>query len=418
MDISIIVIGDELLIGQVTDTNSGEIARHIAPEGWTVAQVQVVADEAEAISRAIGQAFGRTRVVITTGGLGPTKDDITKQVLCREFGGELRRDESVLENVKQVIEKRGLKLNDLTRAQADVPTSCRVIQNRVGTAPIMWFDSPRGVLVAMPGVPFETREMFASEVFPQLLRRFPSDEAVEHRTLKVTGISESALAERIAEWEMALPEHAHLAYLPRPGVVRLRIDVRHTDRAFAMAEADRLHSELCASLYDLLLTDRDESEARTLLRLLQEHGLTVSTAESCTGGNIAHLITLEPGSSAAMLGGVVSYANSVKTGILGVNPEAIESVGAVSELVAGQMAQGVCRATGADLGISTSGIAGPGGATPGKPVGTVCMGVCLDGQVWTYTFHFPGSRDRVIDRASYTALILGIRALKQKAALR
>lgn len=413
MKTTIIVIGDELLIGQVTDTNSGMIARLMAPHGWEVEQVMTVADDREAIREAVGRALDSTPVVLTTGGLGPTKDDITKAVLTDIFGGELREDPDVLANVREVVERRGLKLNDLTAAQAIVPTSCRVIQNRVGTAPLMWFERTDGhILVAMPGVPFETREMFSSAVMPMLLQRFPSPYHIEHRTLVVADISESALATRLAPWESALPPYAHLAYLPKPGVVRLRIDGRHTDAGFLKKEIDRLADELALLAAGNLMCRGDITPARCLLDMLVERHLTVGTAESCTGGNIAHTITAEPGSSAAMLGGVVSYSNDVKRRLLGVSEASLEAHGAVSIPVVKEMASGARKALGCDIALATSGIAGPGGAVPGKPVGTVCIAVATPWGLWADTFHFPGNRERVIDRATTTAIIRAIRELQ------
>lgn len=413
MKTTIIVIGDELLIGQVTDTNSGMIARLMAPHGWEVEQVMTVADDREAIRDAVGRALDSTPVVLTTGGLGPTKDDITKAVLTDIFGGELREDPDVLANVREVVERRGLKLNDLTAAQAIVPTSCRVIQNRVGTAPLMWFERTDGhILVAMPGVPFETREMFSSAVMPMLLQRFPSPDHIEHRTLVLADISESALATRLAPWESALPPYAHLAYLPKPGVVRLRIDGRHTDAGFLKKEIDRLADELALLAAGNLMCRGDITPARCLLDMLVERHLTVGTAESCTGGNIAHTITAEPGSSAAMLGGVVSYSNDVKRRLLEVSEASLEAHGAVSIPVVKEMASGARKALGCDIALATSGIAGPGGAVPGKPVGTVCIAVATPWGLWADTFHFPGNRERVIDRATTTAIIRAIRELQ------
>ncbi len=413
MKTTIIVIGDELLIGQVTDTNSGMIARLMAPHGWEVEQVMTVADDREAIREAVGRALDSTPVVLTTGGLGPTKDDITKAVLTDIFGGELREDPDVLANVREVVERRGLKLNDLTAAQAIVPTSCRVIQNRVGTAPLMWFERTDGhILVAMPGVPFETREMFSSAVMPMLLQRFPSPDHIEHRTLVLADISESALATRLAPWESALPPYAHLAYLPKPGVVRLRIDGRHTDAGFLKKEIDRLADELALLAAGNLMWRGDITPARCLLDMLVERHLTVGTAESCTGGNIAHTITAEPGSSAAMLGGVVSYSNDVKRRLLEVSEASLEAHGAVSIPVVKEMASGARKALGCDIALATSGIAGPGGAVPGKPVGTVCIAVATPWGLWADTFHFPGNRERVIDRATTTAIIRAIRELQ------
>lgn len=413
MKTTIIVIGDELLIGQVTDTNSGMIARLMAPHGWEVEQVMTVADDREAIREAVGRALDSTPVVLTTGGLGPTKDDITKAVLTDIFGGELREDPDVLANVREVVERRGLKLNDLTAAQAIVPTSCRVIQNRVGTAPLMWFERTDGhILVAMPGVPFETREMFSSAVMPMLLQRFPSPDHIEHRTLVLADISESVLATRLAPWESALPPYAHLAYLPKPGVVRLRIDGRHTDAGFLKKEIDRLADELALLAAGNLMCRGDITPARCLLDMLVERHLTVGTAESCTGGNIAHTITAEPGSSAAMLGGVVSYSNDVKRRLLEVSEASLEAHGAVSIPVVKEMASGARKALGCDIALATSGIAGPGGAVPGKPVGTVCIAVATPWGLWADTFHFPGNRERVIDRATTTAIIRAIRELQ------
>lgn len=418
MNIAMIVIGDELLIGQVTDTNSGFIARHIAPYGWQLVNVEVVADDADAIRKAMDRAFALAPVVLTTGGLGPTKDDITKGVMCQYFGGELVENPDVLENVKNIFKKRGLKLNDLTRSQAMVPSSCTVIQNRMGTAPIMWFNHthPNGasqVLVSMPGVPFETAEMFTSEVFPRLRAFFPSDMDVEHRTMVVADISESDLATRLESFEMQLPEGFHLAYLPKPGIIRLRMDATDTDREWLRQQLDEQWALLTKEVGSNLLWDGDAEPAEILLRELDKRTLTVATAESCTGGNIAHQITLIPGSSSAMLGGVVSYANTVKTHVLGVDADTINSLGAVSIPVAEQMAKGARRITHADIAMATSGIAGPGGAVPGKPVGTVCVAVDTPWGAVSGEYHFPGNRSRVIDRATQTALILAIRELQK-----
>ncbi len=414
MDISIIAIGDELLLGQVTDTNSGFIARHIAPAGWQVKDVQVVADDANAITSAIDRAFERVDIIITTGGLGPTKDDITKEALRSYFGGEMQFHNDVLENVKTIFRKRGLTLNALTESQAVVPSSARVILNRVGTAPIMWFEDTarQRVLIAMPGVPFEMQEMFTTEVFPQLLAKYHSSEAMIHRTIIVEGISESALAETLADFEKSLPEYFHLAYLPTPGFIRLRLDGHHGDADRLGKESALLTDRLIALCGDHFLYDGDCTPAGILLERLISETRTIATAESCTGGNIAHLITLIPGSSAAMRGGVVAYSNSVKTDLLGVKPDDIEALGAVSIPVVEQMARGAQTATGADLAIATSGIAGPGGGSEEKPVGTVCIAVAYAGQTVSRTFRFPGSRDRVIDRASTTAIIMAIRALQ------
>lgn len=413
MKIAIIAIGDELLIGQVVDTNSGSIARMIDPAGWSVEYVKVIHDDADAITAAVDEAFAVADVVLTTGGLGPTKDDITKLTLCKYFGGELRHDPTVLDNIKEVFAKRGIQLNPLTEAQAMVPTSCRVIQNRVGTAPIMWFERSDGkVLVSMPGVPFETLQMFRAEVFPQLLDKFHSDEHIGHRCVIVEGLTESKVAIQLDAWEDALPPFIHLAYLPKPGIIRLRIDGHHTDDALLQSTLDQLHAQLCDIFADHLLADADLTPEESMLQRLRAKGYSVSTAESCTGGNIAHRITAIAGCSDCYHGSVVAYENSVKINILGVDPAAIEAHGVVSEGVVAQMAQGIRKAIGSDCAIATSGIAGPGGATLGKPVGTVCIAIATPERTVAATYHFPGTRDRVIDRASTTALTLLAMALK------
>jgi len=417
MNVSVIVIGDELLIGQVTDTNSGFIARHIAPYGWNVSDVQIVSDNASAIGQAIERGFQTSPVVLTTGGLGPTKDDITKSVMCRYFGGSLKEDPDVLENVKKVMALRGLRLNDLTASQALVPTSAKIIQNRVGTAPLMWFElhNPEQVLVAMPGVPFETREMFITDVFPRLQEKFPNKDGVEHRTIMVEGITESDLATLLADWESSLPGHLHLAYLPKPGLIRLRLDGQLRDKSMLHNDMEQYKEELIRLCGKHFLYDGDRTPAEILLERLTDRGLSVGTAESCTGGNIAHLITLVAGSSAAMKGGVISYSNDIKQRALGVKETTLEEFGAVSIPVAEQMATGAREVLGCDVTMATSGIAGPGGGTPEKPVGTVCIAVATSAGVTSRTYHFAGNRERVIDRASTTALLMAIRAIEESA---
>lgn len=406
MEVSIIVIGDELLIGQVTDTNSGDIARMIAPAGWSVKEVVAVHDDAAAITEAIERALERTPIVLTTGGLGPTKDDITKATLCRIFGGGMHVDAGALANVHSIFERRGLQMNALTESQALVPDSCTVINNDLGTAPVMWFEREGRVLVAMPGVPFETRHAFSHHVLPPLLEHFGERTVVEHRTFVVVNVSESALAEELDAWETALPAGFHLAYLPQAGYLRLRIDAVGTDAPLLREELDRLSSTLTSILGPRLIATSDLTPEQILMEMLRERHLTMATAESCTGGNIAHRMTMLPGVSEVFQGGVVSYTNEVKVNLLGVDPATLALHGAVSEPVAAQMASGAATRLGASVACATSGIAGPGGGTPTKPVGTVCMAFRLpDGTIHTSTFHLPGDRARVIDRASTTALI-------------
>lgn len=422
MQISVIVIGDELLIGQVTDTNSGMIARAISPYGWEVRAVITTGDNAADIKRSIDEAFALTDVVITTGGLGPTKDDLTKQVLRDYFGGELVEDPSVTRNILEIFARRGLQLNRLTAAQALVPTSCRVIQNTVGTAPIMWFERPDGkVLVAMPGVPYETRAMLKAEVLPQLLEHFHSDTSIARAVLMVAGFTESDLAQRLEPIETALPSYLHLAYLPKPGLIRLRVDGRVGDSEFVRGEVERAADEIADLLGpEHVLSRRDQSAAEILLERCRGKNLTLATAESCTGGNIARQLTLIPRASDVVLGGIVSYSNEVKSRLLGVSPETLSRHGAVSMETVREMTAGAMLATGALLTIATSGIAGPGGGTAEKPVGTVWIAARLNPgftdnksvETWMLG-HFTGSRERIIDTATNHAMLLAINLIDQ-----
>ena len=412
MDISIIVIGDELLIGQVTDTNSGWIARHVNPLGWNVKSVKVIGDNESEILKAIDEGFAQADLVLTTGGLGPTKDDITKEAMRKYFGGSMVYDTEVEKNVLEVVEKRHLKINDLTAAQAYVPSSCRVIQNRVGTAPIMWFEREGKVLVAMPGVPFETEQMMEREVIPQLMHHFCSDEHIMHRTFIVIDYSESALAMKLEQFENGIPESIHLAYLPRPGIIRLRLTGRSADGDKLAADMDRLSSQLHDLLGNSIISYEDKPVAAILGNMLRERNLTVSTAESCTGGNIAHEITEIAGSSDYYVGSVVSYSNEVKQSVLGVSPSVLAAEGAVSKPVVEQMCRGVGALLRTQCSIATSGIAGPGGGSLEKPVGTVWICVqCGEKQV-AERCHFPGTRDRVIDRATMTGMLMLIKLLR------
>lgn len=411
MKVTVICIGDELLIGQVIDTNSGFLARTIAPEGWEIDRTEIVGDNAADITDAIERAFTRTDVVLTTGGLGPTADDITKPVLCGIFGGGMRFDKSTERNVEEIMRRRGREMNELTRAQAIVPEAATIIRNSVGTAPILMFEREGKTLVAMPGVPFETQEMFTSKVFPRLLRKYTSDTVTAHRTFIVAGLSESNLATHLADFEASLPEGLHLAYLPRPGIIRLRLDGHAPDHATLDPLMDSYASRLRSEVEHWLIADEDLPTAAILLRHLIDRRLTVATAESCTGGNIAHEITLVPGSSEAMLGGVVSYSNEAKQNLLGVSGELFAAHGAVSIPVVEAMASGARKTLGTDVAIATSGIAGPGGGTPEKPVGTVCVAVAGPTGICSTTLHLTGTRDRIITRATSEALLMAIGAV-------
>ncbi len=413
MILSIIVIGDEILIGQVTDTNSGYISRKLGPKGWSTKRVLTVGDDAGDIRRAIETCMADSDLVITTGGLGPTKDDITKAVMRDIFGGEMIYDQSVADNIRRVFEIRGLSLNRLTEGQAMVPSSCKVIQNELGTAPIMWFERSDGrVLIAMPGVPFETEGMMDRTVKGRIAERFSPDCHYGHRVLMVSGITESALAERLENFENSLPGNMHLAYLPTPGLIKLRLDCVDTDKAVCEQAIEGAFDTLCREVGEYGIYIGDATAAEIVIDALRQHGYKLATAESCTGGNIAHTITAVAGCSDVYVGSVVSYANEVKTGVLGVNPDDIACHGAVSREVVEQMVRGVARITCADCAVATSGIAGPGGGTDEKPVGTVWTAILTPQGVQSFIRRYPGERARVIDRATTEALLTLARTLK------
>ena len=413
MDVSVVVIGDELLIGQVTDTNSGWIARHLNPLGWKVKSIKVVADEGDEIISAIDQAFQQADIVLTTGGLGPTKDDITKLTLCRYFGGEMKMDDATLRNVEDIISKRHLSMNPLNEAQAMVPSSCRVIQNQVGTAPIMWFEKNGKVLVAMPGVPFEMETMMEREVIPQLLKKFVVDDHIEHKTFIVIGYAESALAIKLDTFEKEMPDYIHLAYLPKPGIVRLRLTGMSKDAELIKRDMQILSDKLEDILGNAIVCQEDKPLSAIIGDKLREQNLFLATAESCTGGNIAHQITAISGSSDYYKGSVVSYSNDVKLSLLKVDKKVLDENGAVSEPVVKQMVLGICELLETDCAVATSGIAGPGGGTELKPVGTVWIAAKVRDKITTICKHFPGSRDRVIDRATTEAQIILLRLLTE-----
>lgn len=414
MEVYIIAIGDELLLGQVTDTNSGSIARMIDPYGWKVRRVEVVHDSAEEIEAAVSRAMAACDVVLLTGGLGPTKDDITKGTLARIFDSELHESQAVLDNVIKVMSANGRQLNDLTRAQAIVPDACEVIQNEVGTAPLMLFERDGKVLVSMPGVPHETLTMMQRRVLPKLLEKYASDINIGHRVALVADLSESNVAMKLDEWESALPSWLHLAYLPKARLIRLRLDGQHPDKELLNKTLDAEFEKMTAILGKHVIAKKDIPLAEVLVEAARKRNITLATAESCTGGNIAHEITLVAGCSDVMLGSIVSYANSVKEGVLGVSAETLAKHGAVSEETVAEMLAGAIKATGAGLAIATSGIAGPGGAVEGKPVGTVYIGAMLAGQAPVISlYHFGGNRSRVIEQATAMALTSAIHLLQE-----
>lgn len=406
MKCEIIVIGDELLIGQVVDTNSAWMATELNKQGWEVTRIATIGDGANDIEDAISSAFSRVDAVLMTGGLGPTSDDVTKPVLCRYFGGKMIFDTSVHEQNLRYFAGRGLQMNESTRRQAEVPDVCTVIPNPVGTAPIMWFERDGKVLVAMPGVPHEMRVAMENDVLHRLRLFAGEHDAILHRTFWVFRNTESGLSERLAHFEAQIPPCIKLAYLPMPGVVRLRLTARGNDEARLSEKLDEMGILLKNILGKDIFCNEDTTLAGALGLLLKKHALTLATAESCTGGNIAREVTAVPGCSAYFKGGIVAYSNQVKQQLLGVPTDTLRQHGAVSRHVVEMMTRGLQQNMGVDCAIATSGIAGPDGGTPEKPVGTVWIAVACGDKLHAECVHFNGSRTYIIERATQKALLM------------
>ena len=403
MKSTIITIGDEILIGQILDTNSRYISQALNRLGVIVAERTSIGDSAEQIVETLDRALAATDIVIITGGLGPTKDDITKHTLTRYFGSELVYNERVGDFVRELLSRRGIAFNDLNRGQAMVPACCTVLHNAHGTAPGMWFERDGKVVVSLPGVPFEMVHLIDDIVVPMLRERFAL-KAIVHRTTITSGIAESILAERIAAWEDALPEVLHLAYLPAPNIVRLRLSAYEVDGESVAAMIDEQFERLKAIIPEAIVGFEDATVEQLVHNTLIAQGKTLSVAESCTGGNVAAKFTAMAGASAYFHAGVVSYSNEAKIDILGVSAEDLARYGAVSEAVAMQMAVGVRRAGQSDYGISTTGIAGPSGGSAEKPVGTVWIGISTPERTFAVMKNCGTDRGQIIQRATAYAI--------------
>jgi len=413
MNVTIVTIGDEILIGQINDTNSSWLARRMTSLGMEVQELISISDTPLHITTVLDRLIGRSDLVLMTGGLGPTKDDLTKQTLNDYFGGKLQVNEEVLATITDFFKSRGRNLIESNRKQAEVPDNCRPLPNRHGTAPGMWFEKDGTVVVSMPGVPYEMKPMVDEQLIPTLKHNLDIPVLI-HRTIMTHGVPESYLAEMIRDWEESLPECMKLAYLPRPGIVRLRLTVTGK----CAEEADELFESKTASLRerigDHIFAFDDELLERILGETLKESGMTVATAESCTGGNIARLITSVPGSSAYYSGSVVAYSDTVKTQELEIEPGLIRENGAVSREVAEAMVKGVCSKIGADVAMATTGIAGPDGGTKAKPVGTVWIAVGDRNNIYSHQYRFGGHRELVIEQTSIMAMGLLLKRLKGK----
>lgn len=405
MKSTIITIGDEILIGQILDTNSRYISQALNRIGVVVTERTSIGDSAEQIVSTLDRALAISDVVIITGGLGPTKDDITKHTLARYYNSELVYNEQVGSFVEQLLVRRGIAFTELNRGQAMVPKCCTVLHNAHGTAPGMWFERDGKVVVSLPGVPFEMQHLIDDSVVPMLTQRFEL-KAIVHRTMITSGIAESILAEKIATWEDNLPDVLHLAYLPAPNVVRLRLSAYEVDGQSVSQIIDDEFDKLKGIIPEAIVGFEDATVEQLVHRWMTENGKTLSVAESCTGGAIAAKFTAMAGASAYFNAGVVSYSNEAKRDILGVNMDDIVRYGAVSEAVAIQMAEGVRRAGQSDYAVSTTGIAGPTGGSAEKPVGTVWIGIATPKGSFAVLKNCGTDRSQIIDRATAYAIKL------------
>ncbi len=405
MNTSIITIGDEILIGQIVDTNSVYIASRLNTIGGRVTAKVSIGDDSEQITSTLESELSRNDIVIITGGLGPTKDDITKSTLAAYFNTQLVLNEEVSRHVEHLMELRGVEYNLLNQAQAMLPESCTVLFNAHGTAAGMWFESGEKIVISLPGVPFEMKALIDTQVLPRLKERFNARENI-HRTMITAGLAESILAERIAEWEEALPHYIKLAYLPSFGRVRLRLSAYETEGGAVREEIDAHFAELEKSLESYFIGYESASVEEILHHKLTAQGATLAVAESCTGGNIAAKFTAMAGASAYFMLGAVTYSNSAKEQVLGVDTALIEQYGAVSESVAVAMAEGARRIAGSTYAIATTGIAGPTGGSDEKPIGTVWFGIATPERSYAVMRMCGTEREQVIGRATTEAIML------------
>ena len=409
MQAEIITIGDEILIGQIVDTNSAWMAQQLNLSGISVKQITSVSDEREHIMKALNEAVLRVDIILMTGGLGPTNDDITKQTLCEYFGATLRFDSEAYKNVEHLFKSRGYDVSEVNRRQAEVPDNCVTIINSHGTAPGMWFEKNQKIFISMPGVPYEMKAMMEQSIIPLLKKKFQLPFII-HQTILTQGIGESFLAEKIKKWENSLiSDVIKLAYLPSQGMVRLRMSVKGENEKVLKELLDNKTEELKKIIPEYIYGYEVYGEEKETLEqivgnLLRGKKKTLSTAESCTGGYLAHLITKIPGSSDYYKGSVISYSNEIKTNELGVDWADLKQHGAVSKQVVEDMAKGILHKFKTDYAIATSGIAGPSGGTVEKPVGLVWIAIATQTSIASEKFLFGDHRERNIHKSAITAL--------------
>jgi nicotinamide-nucleotide amidase len=405
MRAEIITIGDEILIGQIVDTNSAWLGQQLSVLGVEVVQISSVSDQRIAIVEALEAAQGRAELILITGGLGPTKDDITKHTLADYFGSRLERNDYVYSRLKAWFEQRGRVMSELNGRQADLPHNAEVLDNELGTAQGMLWRRGGKLILSMPGVPYEMKWIVKNQLIPLLQREFALP-IILHRTIMTAGIVESMIAERIATIEAELPAHIKLAFLPRPGIVRLRLSATGPKRTILAKEVAVYEARITAELGHHVYGFDDQLFEAAIGEKLKVGGQQLALAESCTGGNIAQLLTSISGASAYFPGGVVSYSNEAKINMLGVRAETLADQGAVSEATVLEMVAGVREKFAAAYGIAVSGIAGPDGGTPEKPVGTVWIAVQGPSETWVRLYNFGTDRALNIERASMQALYL------------
>lgn len=413
MQAEIISIGDELLIGQVVNTNASWIGQQLSLIGIPVVRVTVIPDNREQILSSLNEAQKRAGLILITGGLGPTNDDITKEVLCEFFNTRLVFDPKTLQDIENLFSLRGFPVAGLNRQQAELPENCKIIRNNDGTAPGMWFEKDKAIFISLPGVPFEMKPMMTDYVLPELAK-LSQQQTIFHKTVLTQGVGESFLAVKIKDWENNLPSNIRLAYLPHPGIVRLRLSAVGQDKAVLVWQVDEEIARLQHLIADFIVGYDDDTLEAIVGQLLAGRKQTLVTAESCTGGYLAHKITSVPGSSAYYLGSIIAYSNRLKMNLLDVKESDLSAYGAVSEQIVIAMAVAARSKLGSDYSIAVSGIAGPDGGTAEKPVGTTWIAVASAETVIAKRFLFGEHRERNIYKAAVTGLnmlrkmILGI----------
>ncbi len=399
----IITIGDEILIGQIIDTNSAWMAEKLNSIGIHVVQISSVPDKSDHIISALDSAKSRADFILITGGLGPTKDDITKTTLSAYFGSNLVESQVALKQIESMLGKRGIPVIKLNRDQALLPDTCQIIPNKYGTAMGMWFEKDQKVFISMPGVPYEMKGMM-EDVILSKLAEFSTGFHIIHETILVVGYPESLLSQKISNWEENLPMDFRLAYLPSPGKVRLRISAEGNDKDLLRSEIRNEINKLEKIIPGAIANLNAEPVQKTIGNLLRDMNKSIATAESCTGGKIAHYITSIPGSSDYFKGSIVAYSNETKENILGVSHNKLLKFGAVSQAVVEEMASGARKLLNVDFAVATSGIAGPGGRTNEKPVGTTWIAIASPNQLISKLYHMGDHRERNIEKTTISAL--------------